>query len=88
VHNRRPHLVVIAADELRSEIESTLSVEAREAIIGWASAESHANEVELLELVRPLLDEARAREDEGTLERWKAERGRGGKAADGVEANA
>jgi len=51
---------------LRSGIESTLSVEAREAIIGWASAESHANEVELLELVRPLLDEARAREDEGT----------------------
>lgn len=83
VHNRRPHLVVIAPDELRSEIESTLSQEARESIVGWASAESHANEVELLELVRPLLDEARAREDEATLERWQAERGRGGKVAAG-----
>lgn len=83
VHNRRPHLVVIAQDELRSEIESTLSQEARESIVGWASAESHANETELLELVRPLLDEARARADEATLERWQAERGRGGKVAAG-----
>jgi peptide chain release factor subunit 1 len=83
VHNRRPHLVVIAPEELRSEIESKLSQETHEAIVGWASAESHANEVELLELVRPLLDEARAREDEATLERWQAARGRGENAAAG-----
>jgi peptide subunit release factor 1 (eRF1) len=34
-------------------------------------------------MVRPLLDEARAREDQAMLERWQAERGRGGKAAGG-----
>jgi peptide chain release factor subunit 1 len=83
VHNRRPHLVVIAPEEMRGEIESTLSHEARESVIGWASADAHANEVELLALVRPFLDEARAREDEALLERWQAERGRGGKVAAG-----
>ncbi len=83
VHNRRPHLVLVAPDELRSEIESTLSQEARESIVGWTTADAHASEIELLELVRPLLDEARAREDEATLERWQAERGRGGKVAAG-----
>ena len=83
VHNRRPHLVLVAPEELRSEIESTLSQEARESIVGWTTADAHATEVELLGLVRPLLDEARARADEATLERWQAERGRGGKVAAG-----
>jgi peptide chain release factor subunit 1 len=83
VHNRRPRLVMVAPEELRSEIESALSHEARESIVGWATADAHANEVELLALVRPFLDEARAREDEATLERWQAERGRGGKVAAG-----
>jgi peptide chain release factor subunit 1 len=83
VHNRRPHLVIVAPEEMRGEIESTLSHEARESIVGWATADAHANEVELLHIVRPLLDEARAREDEATLERWQAERGRGGRAAGG-----
>jgi peptide chain release factor subunit 1 len=83
VHNRRPHLVVIASKEMRGEIESALSNEARDSIVGWASADAHATEVELLQIVRPLLDEARAREDEATLERWQAERGRGGRAAGG-----
>jgi peptide chain release factor subunit 1 len=83
VHNRRPRLVMVAPEEMRSEIESALSHEARESIVGWATADAHANEVELLGLVRPVLDEARAREDEATLERWEAERGRGGKVAAG-----
>jgi peptide chain release factor subunit 1 len=83
VHNHRPQLVVVAPEELRSEFESKLSQEAREAIVGWTSAEAHAGELELLELVRPFLDESRAREDEATLERWQAERGRGGKVAAG-----
>jgi peptide chain release factor subunit 1 len=83
VHNRRPHVVVVAPEEMRSDFESKLSHEAREAIIGWVSADAHANETELLRMVQPLLDEARAREDEATLERWQAERGRGGKVAGG-----
>jgi len=83
MHNRRPPLVMVAPDELRSEIESTLSAEVRESIVGWVSADAHANEVELLQLVGPLLDEVRAREDEATLERWQERHGRGEKAAAG-----
>lgn len=83
VHNRRAPLVVVAPEELRSELESKLSHEARESIVGWVSADAHASGLELVELVRPMLDEARAREDEATLERWQAEHGRGGKAAAG-----
>ena len=83
VHNRRPQIVVVAPDELRSELESKLSQETREAIVGWTSGDGQASEGELLEQVRPLLDEARAREDEATLERWEAERGRGGNVAAG-----
>jgi peptide chain release factor subunit 1 len=83
VHNRRPHLIVVAPEELRSEIESALSHEARESIVGWATADAHASEVELLGVVHPLLDEVRAREDEAALERWEAARGRGERAAAG-----
>jgi peptide chain release factor subunit 1 len=83
VHNRRPHLVMVAPEEMRGELESKLSHEARESIVGWVSADAHASETELLEPVRPLLHEARARADEAALERWQAERGRGGKVAAG-----
>jgi peptide chain release factor subunit 1 len=83
LHNRRPPLVVVAPEELRSEFESKLSHEARESIVGWVHADAHASETELLELVRPLLDEVRARQDEAILEHWQAERGRGGKVAAG-----
>jgi len=76
-------LVIVAPDELRSEIESTLSTEARAAVVGWATAESHAAPTELLEVVRPLLDEARARGEQEELERWQEEHGRGGRAAAG-----
>jgi peptide chain release factor subunit 1 len=76
-------LVIVAPEELRNEIEGTLSAEAREALIGWTTAEAHAGPNELLEVVRPLLDEARARSEEEELERWEEEHGRGGRAAAG-----
>ena len=79
----RLQVVVVAPEEIRGEIESELSHEAREAIVGWTSAEAHANATELLELVQPLLDEANAREEADVLERWESGRGRGERAAAG-----
>ena len=76
-------LVIVAPDELRSEIENSLSTEAREAVVGWATAEAHAAPTELLEVVRPVLDAARARGEQEELERWQEEHGRGGRAAAG-----
>ncbi|MFL5927608.1 MAG: Vms1/Ankzf1 family peptidyl-tRNA hydrolase [Gaiellaceae bacterium] len=80
---RRLHMVVVAPEEMRGEFESKLSHEARESIVGWTQAEAHANASEILEVVRPLLDEAQAREDQAMLERWESERGRNNRAAAG-----
>src|SRR3954447_24087490 len=76
-------LVIVAPEELRSEIEGTLSAEAREALIGWRPAEAQGGPSELLEVVRALLDEAGTRVEEEELERWQEEHGRGGRAAAG-----
>src|SRR5581483_7325350 len=83
VQGGRLRIVVVGADEMRGDFESALSNEAREAIIGWTTAEGHAGPNELLEVVRPLLDEARAREDEEALARFDEHRGRGERAAAG-----
>ena len=75
-------------EEMRGDFESALSKEARDAIIGWATAEAHAGPKELLEIVRPLLDEAQARVDQEALERFEEAHGRGERAAAGLEAGA
>src|SRR5262249_13016282 len=68
---RGPQLVIVAPEELRSEVEGRLSAEARESIVGWASAEAHASPVELLDVARPHLDHAHALRVEETVERWR-----------------
>ena len=80
---RGPRLVVVAPEELRREIEGALSAEAREALVGWASAEAHASPAELLAAAQPYLAHARAAEVEGALERWREERGTSGRASAG-----
>jgi peptide chain release factor subunit 1 len=76
-------IVAVGPEELRSEFEEELSVEARERVVGWVVAESHAGPVQLLELVTPILDEVRARREEAAVERFAEERGRRGRAAGG-----
>jgi peptide chain release factor subunit 1 len=80
---RGPQLVIVAPEELRSEIESALSAEARESIVGWASAEAHASGTELLEAARPVLERAREARVGETVERWREERGKHGRASGG-----
>ena len=84
-HARRGGLqmVVVGPEEMRGDFESALSQEARDAIVGWTTAESHAGPNELLDAVRPLLDEARARSDEEALARFEELRGRGERSAAG-----
>jgi peptide chain release factor subunit 1 len=78
-----PQLVVVAPEELRGDFEAALSNETRAAIVGWAQAEAHAAPADLLEIARPLLDHARAARERETIERWREELGRGGRAAAG-----
>ncbi|HEX4527543.1 MAG TPA: Vms1/Ankzf1 family peptidyl-tRNA hydrolase [Gaiellaceae bacterium] len=76
-------IVGVAPEEVRAEFEQKLSKDVRAALIGWTSAEAHVGPVELLEAVRPLLDEAHARHEQETIERYQEERGRGSHASAG-----
>jgi peptide chain release factor subunit 1 len=80
---RGPQLVIVAPEELRSEIEDALSAEVREAIVGWAHADAHAQTAGLLAVARPYFDHARVARDREALERWNEERGRNGRATVG-----
>jgi peptide subunit release factor 1 (eRF1) len=76
-------MVVVGPEEMRGDFEAALTNEAREAIIGWTTAEAHAGPHELLVAVRPLLDEARARADREALTRFEELHGRGARSAAG-----
>lgn len=76
-------IVVVGPEEMRGDFEAALSSEAREAIAGWTTAEAHAGPTELLAAVRPIVDEAHARDELDAFERWEEEYGRGGRAAGG-----
>jgi peptide chain release factor subunit 1 len=78
-------IVLVGADEIRSEFEELLSKEARDCLAGWASAEAHADGPQLLEAVRPVLDEWWRKREEALLERWREEAGKNGRAAAGWE---
>jgi len=82
---RSPKVIIVSSEETRAELDDLLSNEVQSAVIGSTSAEAHAGPAELLELTSPFLEEARAREEAGMVDRWREEAGRGGRAASGWE---
>ena len=80
---RRPRVIVVASEETRAEFEETLSHEAKNAIVGWTSAEAHAAPAELLGAVDPVLERWRGEQETRAVERWREEAGRNGRAAAG-----
>jgi peptide chain release factor subunit 1 len=76
-------VVVVASEETRAEFSDLLSKEVRSAVVGWTHAEAHATPAELLDIVEPLLEEHRAQAERRTLERWREEAGRNGRASSG-----
>ena len=82
---RGPRLIVVASEETRPEFEDVLSNEARKAILGWTTAEAHADAARLLEAAQPVVDEWRAAKETALLERWREEAGKNGRAAAGWE---
>jgi peptide chain release factor subunit 1 len=76
-------VVVVSSEETRAEFARLLSKEVEKAIVGWTQAEAHAGPPELLAVVKPVLEQARARREREKLERWRDEAGRGGRAAAG-----
>jgi peptide chain release factor subunit 1 len=82
---RSPKVIVVASEETRAEFEDLIAKETQNAVVGWRSAEAHAQAAELLELTSPILEEARAKEEGELIERWREEAGRGERAASGWE---
>lgn len=76
-------LVLVANESVKNDVETRLSPEAQKAVVGWAAAEAHAEAPQLLEVVKPILEQARAEEEREALERWREEASREGRAAAG-----
>ncbi len=78
-------VVLVGAEDIRSEFEELLSKDVKDCLAGWASAEAHAEGPQLLEAVRPVLDEWWHKREDELLERWREEAGKHGRAAAGWE---
>jgi peptide chain release factor subunit 1 len=83
VRRRAERIVVMSTEETRAMFDDLLPKEVRDAIVGWTTAEAHAGPAELLDAATPVLEAWRAREEERTVERWRYEAGRNGRAASG-----
>lgn len=79
----RPRIVVVCGEETRSELSEALPAEIVDAIVGWTTADAHASETELYEVVAPLLEQWQARHEGEVVERWQEVTGRGGRGASG-----
>jgi peptide chain release factor subunit 1 len=80
-----PKIVLVCAEEMRTEFLEALSAEARTSLVGWTPAQSHASPAELLSAVKPVLEEAESKSESEAIERWREEAGRNGRAASGWE---
>jgi peptide chain release factor subunit 1 len=76
-------LAIVANEPVRADVESMLSPAAQKAVIGWASAEAHAEAPQLLGVVEPLVDRARADDERHAIDRWREEASREGRATAG-----
>jgi peptide chain release factor subunit 1 len=80
-----PKVVLVCAEEMRSEFLDALSADARSAVVGWTAARAQAGPAELLESVLPVLERAESKDESDAIERWREEAGRNGRAASGWE---
>ena len=78
-------VVLIGAEEIRSEFEALLSNEVQSCVAGWAAAEAHADGAQVLAAAKPVLEAWSARREQELLERWREEAGKNGRAASGWE---
>lgn len=76
-------IVVACSEETWAEFASLLPADVIAAVVGWTPAEPHARPAELLELVAPLLDRSHAAVEAETVDRWRDEAGRNGRATGG-----
>jgi peptide chain release factor subunit 1 len=78
-------VVLVGAEEIRSEFEELLQSEVGDCVVGWTAAEAHSTPAELLEAAEPVLERWRAGREEQLLGRWREAAGRDGRASAGWE---
>ncbi len=78
-----PAVVVVCVEEMRSDIGDLLGPETQKVLAGWTQAEAHASPAELLEAVKPVLEQSREEQEREAIERWREETGRSGRASSG-----
>lgn len=76
-------VVVASSEETWAEFAPLLAQETRNAVVGVAQAEAHAQPAELLALAGPLLEQWRAEREQDIVARWREEAGRNGRATAG-----
>jgi peptide chain release factor subunit 1 len=80
---RGVRVVLIGAEEVRSDFEGMLARETLGCVVGWAAVEAHADESRLRGVVEPMLDAWWASRETELLERWREEAARSGRATAG-----
>jgi peptide chain release factor subunit 1 len=72
-------VVIVAPEETRAELAGHLTRPVEEALAGWAQAEAHTSDAELLQVVEPVLAARREAREAELLERWReaSAKGRG-----------
>jgi peptide chain release factor subunit 1 len=80
---RNPRVILVGAEDMRTDFESLLSHDVRSHLIGWTAVEAHADAPQVYEAVKPVLETWRGEREVEVLERWREEAGRNGRAATG-----
>ncbi len=78
-------VVLVGAEDGRSEFEELLSHEVKSSLVGWTTAEAHADATQLLEAARPLLERWWSERETELIERWRQEAAKNGRATTGWE---
>jgi peptide subunit release factor 1 (eRF1) len=78
-------VVIVCSEETRADFAELISNEVRGAVVGWTQAEAHAGPAELLAVATPELERWRTEQERATVERWREEAGRNGRASSGWE---
>ncbi len=78
-------VVLVGAEDIRSEFEALLARDVKERLAGWVSAERHASAADLLEVAEPVMAAWHAGRETELIERWREEAARDGRASAGWE---
>jgi peptide chain release factor subunit 1 len=78
-------VVLVGAEDMRSDFESILSNEVTGCLLGWTTAEAHADAPQLLEASLPVLDAWWEKREAELIDRWREEAAKNGRASTGWE---